>query len=213
MAYRIRRGRGGGVNLNRLKLGNSKLHKQLIFDLPAILTCPNCGDCAKRCYARPPERYFPGVLEWRMENFALAKDPAILLPLLRDQYDSMRNNYASRIHSSGDFFCPNYTKAWEKIAKSYPGRLFYAFTKAYRGFGELSAEIQRLNRLDNVNIINSLLGRSGRLNFGPSEYIARLVNGRGGGKYFVCPGSEQIRCGIECRYCLEGGQFPLFLEH
>jgi len=35
-----------------------------------------------------------------------------------------------RIHVSGDFFNQNYFDAWIEVAKRYPTRLFYAYTKA-----------------------------------------------------------------------------------
>ena len=36
--------------------GNKKLSKDVgIFNLPAILTCPNCSTCHETCYARQTE--------------------------------------------------------------------------------------------------------------------------------------------------------------
>ena len=58
----------------RLSEGNAKLKptkniKFLIWNLPAIATCPFANDCKKFCYARKAEKVYPSVLPARQDNY------------------------------------------------------------------------------------------------------------------------------------------------
>ena len=195
---------------NRLKYGNSKLFRQMVFDLPAIRTCPNSGLCKDTCYATKAERVFPACLPWREGNLILFRTGKIE-ELLIEQYDRMRTQYATRLHSSGDLFCTDYVQVLERVSSRFSDRLFYAFTKVWDGYGKLSRAVQDLNNLPNVNIIDSLLGGRG-LNYGDPEYIRNLMERDP--RLYLCPSDgEKVRCGIECRYCIEGGKYPVFIQH
>jgi hypothetical protein len=89
-----------GVNL--LKKGNDKLDKSIgIFNLPAINTCRNCGDCKDNCYAAGPQK----------------------------RYGNCRHIKKVRIHESGDFYNAAYCFLWEQIAQNCESTRFYFYTK------------------------------------------------------------------------------------
>ena len=191
---------------NRLKAGNLKLSKNtLIFDLPAMKTCPDSSKCHGTCYARKGE-WRPAVKAWRVENYKLAKKPKKLFKLLYSQLSRTKKN-AIRIHSSGDFFSQDYIDMWTDLAISFPDKMFYAYTKAKKTFN-----FSTLEKSQNVNILNSLVW--GKLNYGSRKYVENLAKKSGA---FICPhgySGEKITCGEECKYCLtKGNTSALFLQH
>ena len=48
----------------------------------------------------------------------------LILASLPDKFDKVR------IHVGGDFFCEEYFLAWNEIAKKFPAKRFYAYTKS-----------------------------------------------------------------------------------
>lgn len=128
-------------------MGNSKLTQgQAIFDLPAGHTCPfalNCFSRADRqtglikdgehtefrCYAASLENMRPNVRNAHWHNYDLlkGKTTAQMVSLIEK---SLPLSLVYRIHSSGDFFKLSYFDAWLAIARKFPERIFYAYTKA-----------------------------------------------------------------------------------
>lgn len=191
---------------NRLKAGNLKLSKgTLIFDLPAVKSCPNSSSCHKTCYARKMETW-PYIKKWRDTNFTLAKNPERLFNLLYDQLSKTKKRYI-RIHSSGDFFNQEYVNLWIKVAKEFPDKMFYSYTKAIK-----ILDFNSLKKLPNVNMFDSFI--RGKLNYGPREYIEKLARQSGA---FICPhgySGEKITCGEGCSHCMEkGARRVVFLQH
>jgi hypothetical protein len=56
---------------------------------------------------------------------------------------------------------------WVRIARSYPEKRFYSYTKVEHIF-----DFSALKGLPNANIISSFI--NGKLNFGPIEYVKKL---------------------------------------
>ena len=126
--------------------GNKKLKptakvKYLIFNLPAIITCPGATrNCIKYCYARKAERYYPTVLPSRQRNLERTKKDSfasdVILTIeahLRRLSYQTAETIVIRIHESGDFYNREYTKAWLKIARHFvnnPKVVFMAYTKS-----------------------------------------------------------------------------------
>ena len=84
---------------------------------------------------------------------------------------------------------------WYMIAKEFPTIQFYGYTKVNK-----ILDVQQLNRLDNVNIIDSLIDNM--LNYGSLEYVQGLKKKYG---TLICPASKSklgdVKCGVECSYC------------
>lgn len=180
-----------------LTKGNKKLDKSVgIFSLPAIITCPNCRECAASCYAKVEQDRFPVTYQHRMRNYTLSQT--------EDFHRLMVNEIISkkvkvvRIHESGDFYSAEYVRKWIAIAKSLPTVRFYGYSKC---FDRYKYGLPELNKLPNVNIINSItpIGK----NYGQPNHIEKLVNLG----YMVCPmQAEQappgMKCMRDCNLCL-----------
>jgi hypothetical protein len=195
---------GKYINPNRLGKGNSKLKNILIFDLPAVKSCLNCSDCKKTCYAMKAQRIYPIVLNFRNENFLMAKtDLNGLGELIRKQLEKSKEKVV-RIHSSGDFFSQEYIDFWYNIIKDYTGIKFYAYTKVEKLF-----DFSKIESLENFNLILSTI--DGKLNYGSVKYVNEMKV-----KYnsFICPATNgfNIKCGLNCNYCVSNKNV-VFVEH
>lgn len=126
-------------------LGNAKLSDRiLIWNLPAIKTCPNCSQCRKSCFAAKAEYQYPQAKACRERNYQAS---------LRDDFvekavvliGKSRKDIAC-IHESGDFYSQEYASKWAEIAKRLPHVFFYCYTKSpYRPIAA------------NINIVESIL--------------------------------------------------------
>lgn len=147
--------------------GNTKLIRgQVIFDLPAGWTCPFAKEChAKaardgssltqgehtrfRCYAATAELVFKGARDNRWENFETLKGRT-KQEMVEIISFNLPHGELYRIHSSGDFFSQTYFDAWLEVARMFPDRIFYAYTKA------LPYWIKRLQEIpDNFKLVAS----------------------------------------------------------
>ena len=116
---------------NRLSAGNKKLPRStLIFNLPAIKTCPGAtAECKKHCYALKAERMYPQVQPFRNQNFKLSKLNCFV-ELISAEINS-RKVEAVRIHESGDFYNQEYVNKWLEVTRLFPNIVFYAYTKSW----------------------------------------------------------------------------------
>ena len=182
------------VSKNRLVKGNRKLYNILIFDLPAVKTCLNCGDCKDSCYAMKVQRQYADTRVFRTTNHIMYQlKPNVLEALIVDQLSRAKQTTV-RIHSSGDFFSQSYINFWNKIIRQFPDINFYAYTKV-----DKMLNFDSINELPNFNLISSLIG--GKLNFGRLDYCNELKKDFGS---FVCPATKgkDVKCGKECSYCV-----------
>lgn len=166
------RGRTAYVS-DPLTAGNAKLDPSvLMFDIPAVISCGNCKDCAGPCYAMKAQKQYPDVFNRRALNLHLAVNyPQQLESLICDQLSRSNKRYV-RLHSSGDFFAQSYVDMRARIAAAFPEKRFYFYTKMdCEGSG---LDFTRFLSLRNVNRVMSVLP-DGRINFGDWEYVQSLV--------------------------------------
>lgn len=155
----------------KFSLGNAKLKRgEAIFDLPAGHSCPFAKLCRSsanritgritdgphtefRCYAATGEARSKAARKMRWKNFTTlrkcngASDMASLIS------NSLPLSSRIRIHSSGDFFSQAYFDAWLMVARQFPERIFYAYTKA------LPFWVKRLNDIpSNFKLVASYGG-------------------------------------------------------
>ena len=125
------------------KLKNTKHTHFIIWNLPAVCTCPYATDkCKGLCYARKAERLYPQVLPARENNFAMSRladfaDRMIYtleVEISRNEKNGVKT--VVRIHESGDFYNQDYTNKWLEIARHFEGRnvTFMAYTKSVKFF-------------------------------------------------------------------------------
>lgn len=145
-----------------LSTGNKKLQsdseiKFLIWNIPAVKTCPYATEACKiACYAKTAERVYPEVLPSRMRNFEESRKESFISNMVQTIHAyANRKNYRNaqeirfRIHESGDFYNKAYADAWLEIAKEcadIKNLVFLAYTKSFIYFDgvELPSNFQLL---------------------------------------------------------------------
>jgi len=146
-----------GGKLPTIAHENSKLKDTneiafLIWNLPAMITCPGAtADCMRNCYARKAER-FESVRRSRARNLAWARRAdfvdamtAALNDKLFTKAGKLRKPYKGkkvvfRVHESGDFFGKAYIRAWFEIARRFPEIQFFAYTKSFKIYAAVIRE-------------------------------------------------------------------------
>lgn len=140
----------GSNKFRRLSEGNKKLKpnkfvKFLIWNLPAIVTCPFATElCRRFCYAIKAERCYPSARKARKDNYSKSlKDSFVNDMVFTISTHLERRSYKTakkvvvRIHESGDFYSKEYTKKWLEIAKHFENNeqvVFMAYTKSVEFF-------------------------------------------------------------------------------
>jgi hypothetical protein len=109
--------------------------KTFNFSLPAVVTCPGAGLCAKAgyCFALLEQSRYPSARKYRERMLELSKNPLSFQFAVADELSKLvkrHGNFAVRIHASGDFYSPAYLKSWTAIATQFPEVQFYAYTKS-----------------------------------------------------------------------------------
>ena len=129
------------VSRRNKKLVPNKRTAFVIFNLPAVVTCPNATPlCLKYCYARKAETAYPTVLPARIRNYndSLAADfvPRMVFTILSARKYSKADTLLVRIHESGDFYSKEYAEKWMEIARQLKGEKvkFIAYTKSFAFF-------------------------------------------------------------------------------
>lgn len=188
-----------------LSAGNSKLGKDiLIFDILAQITCPDCAKCVLKCYALRDQRLYKPTFNARLMRTHLAVHHLEFLEkLIRDQLarDKGKHPYV-RIHSSGDFFSPEYTAMWERIADDFPNVTFYCYTKS-------PFAPRPCSRIVVVPSFDS----KGRVNFGDLKTMEERAKEEGG---IVCPVAYNKKTGCgggRCYHCMKKNAKTFFQAH
>ena len=116
----------------KISFGNKKLPKDtLIFNLPARITCPGrTSFCEDKCYALKAERMYKQVLPARKSNFDASRLPSFVPDMQALLLKQSRRFNRVRVHESGDFYNQRYLDSWFLIAKTFPEKTFYAYTKS-----------------------------------------------------------------------------------
>jgi len=129
------------VNVNgNKKLVNTETVRFLIWNLPAVVTCPYATEhCKKACYALKAEKMYKTCRAARQTNFELSlKDDFVVRMIETISYYRNSKAYAGkkmivRIHESGDFYNQAYADKWISIIKNFENDdtiVFYAYTKS-----------------------------------------------------------------------------------
>lgn len=128
-------------NGNKKLISNEAL-RFIVWNLPAIITCPYATPhCKKNCYAIKAERLYPDCLPSRMRNFEASKRADFVVnmvfTILSIALRSKAKKIVVRIHESGDFYNKEYADKWLQIARLCrvdKRVIFMAYTKSFRYF-------------------------------------------------------------------------------
>lgn len=131
------------VSRGNMKLKPSKEHKFIIWNLPAIKTCPYATEhCKGSCYAIKAEKQYPDCLPARERNFKASMESDFVELMSAYIHKACTHvNYRKaetvvvRIHESGDFYNQEYFNKWLAIANNcmdIPNVHFMAYTKSVK---------------------------------------------------------------------------------
>jgi Gene product 88 len=126
-----------------------------VWNLPAVATCPGASEWCLRCCYNADDRadVFP-VEEWRRNWSWLESDAPCVRTRILAQLSQAKLPSAVRIHSSGDFYSPEYIRFWRSIVQAAPGTSFWAYTRSWRKENLLSI-LEELRAEPNVQLFAS----------------------------------------------------------
>lgn len=130
-----------GINFNgNNKLVNNENTRFMIWNLPAVSTCPYATEhCKKACYACKAERMYPGCRASRERNYYTSRSTEFIKNMIftiRAELETKKfagKKVIFRIHESGDFYNETYLRKWVKIASAFENDdriTFIAYTKS-----------------------------------------------------------------------------------
>ena len=206
----------------RFSEGNSKLQQTLIWNIPAVLTCPFATDaCKEYCYTIKSERMYPSVLPRRFRHLQESQQQEFEEKMIEELHRQAQRKTKTgkqkfqyvRIHESGDFYSQAYVDKWARIAKACPDLKFLAYTKSYL------YDFTELQSLPNVTIRMSLDSTSKQKAFQTSmpkayvrteETIQKLPQ--------TTDKRQTIQCNVgmkchECRLCWTSNKDVAFELH
>jgi hypothetical protein len=142
--------------------GNSKtgtsgslLSTVLVWNLPPMATCPAATPwCRSHCYNGDQRKDVFRVAEWSENWWWVENAPSALAAVLADQLATARQPCGVRLHSSGDFYSPQYVDFWTCLISSHREVVFWGYTRAWT-LPSLRSRLERLRLLPNVQIFAS----------------------------------------------------------
>ena len=165
-----------------------------VFNLPAGVTCSGGRTCAG-CYAMKSQRMYKSCREKRASNLVASQAPDFVEKMKAElETGHCKKTNILRFHESGDFYAQEYINRVVEIAKAFPNKYFYAYTKrlAEFNFAEMVA-------LPNVTLINSHNAElPGGFNFGEKFDVLKAAQKTGA---FICPAKDGVTCNVGCDYC------------
>ena len=144
----------GDPNAKLKKLAKKLKLKLKTFSLPSGWTCPGAKECHSRadretgkikdgkhtefrCFQASAEAVYPSLRKAVWHNMdlidAILKDHKIenkWYAIAELICDSLPKADIYRVHVGGDYFNYNYLVAWSQVAKRFPDRIFYSYTKS-----------------------------------------------------------------------------------
>ena len=161
--------KGADVRKSLGRLGDPRLLRPVLtWNLPALVTrhpvegfphpfvvCPGAGECAKWCYARVGHFIRPAVSAKHEYCLALTRAPEFEERIIA----AIKGKPFVRIHSSGEFYDPQYFERWLRICTQLRGQtIFWCYTKMIQMVRDFHDLIP-----DNLNIIFSTGGKHDEL--------------------------------------------------
>ena len=201
-------------NNNRVSIsaGNRKMGAIPSVSLPPIITCPNCKECAKKCYAAKMCRIYPSVKKAYDNNLDILRRNPVAFWTQVKAAASMTRYF--RFHVSGDIINRAY---FENImvatAQALPATRFLAFTKNYKAVNDYLNDGNEIP--ENLKIIFSEWGDMEINNPHKLPTAAVIFKGQQ-------PRPEWKICGGNCAECacqgvgcweIKSGETIAFYEH
>lgn len=181
--------------------GNKKIGKTLNFNTLAIFggcggMCGKCG-CFKYCYAIKDAMRFPAVLRSRAINTVLSMlDRDRYFTEIAEQIERHKSYKFVRFHVSGEIRDMDYLTHMVEIAKQFPERIFWTYTKQYEIVNSYCDKYGKESIPSNFTIMFSEWDGYPMHNPYNFPVFHFVPNGKAlHENVFVCPGN--------CNYCKE----------
>ena len=174
--------------------GNKKLPTgTLNFSLPPQTSCPFATEeCKKHCYAMKSFRQYPNVRNAWTENFEESKTKDFVQKVV-SFLQKKRKWSQFRISVAGDLYNQEYFNKWCEIAKQFPTKIFYLYTKTYI----IDTKSKPKNMIMFLSDDKQLLKQYWDKFDGVASVSTEHVNKKKG--WFVCP-YPKITC-ADCDFC------------
>lgn len=177
-----------------ISMSNSKMGKIPSFSVLPLVTCANCGQCSKYCYACKGCFLFPDNRMNLADNTVSAiENPEFTKQVILDFLHGKTVTYKYfRFNVAGDVFNHEYLEMIVSIARKTRGTKFLVFTKNYKMFNSFFTENKKPS---NLSIIFSSWGG---VNFeNPHNFPIAAVDVPGE----VFP-DNVVDCSGNCQECL-----------
>jgi len=183
------------------------------YDVKGTCNCTCMGADGKiSCYATKGNYNFQSVIRSLAKKTLLCYESldfvrrAIMAQIEAD------NIKLVRIHAAGDFFSMEYALMWKTIVDTFPGVVFWTYTKN-------KACESVFDTCANGNIVKSFLP-NGKMNFGHCDHIMAMYEllKASGKKVHICFCGIEKYAGIPAKHCTNCHScatcdYVLFIEH
>jgi hypothetical protein len=207
-----------GLAEGNKKTGRSGYYADKIFvwNLPSVITCPCTSDwCLSYCYNADSRKDVFPVDEW-LENYWWSQNkPEQLINKIQTQLGEVNGSCAVRIHSSGDFYSPEYISMWQKIIKQNENVKFWAYTRSWAN-EKLKTHLDIMSSLPNLQLFASWdtsmkeAPKNWRKSYVCNTYPCEDIK-LDTVDYFICPEqiSEKENC-ASCGFCFSTDKRNIF---
>lgn len=197
---------GYDVNIH-ISGGNTKLGSIMNISLPPVVTCHNCGNCSKYCYAvRSYNRFNSTAAGWNENYILFIMDPE---KYFYEISKAVKTQRFFRWHVSGDIVNESYFHGMIRVAAENPKVEFLAFTKAYEIVN--TAIVRGAVIPDNLHILFSAAPGNNMPN--PFKIPECHVNFADPALNTYCGGAEYVyNCTGNCTECAINGCGCFFLK-
>jgi hypothetical protein len=166
---KMKKSRGSGVEIYNFSL---PAYQGLFFNektgsFQIIKTCPSASECVAFCYATKG-----GYIQWEVSAILAAKVMTFLMNDFNGFFILLKKNLEKalkiskkngdqlfiRIHDAGDFYGDVYIKKWIEVMEEFPDINFYAYTKQFKLFNNITSNLP-----ENFTLNKSFGGRDDKL--------------------------------------------------
>jgi len=201
-----------GLELGNKKTGLSGRYYERIFvwNLPIKVTCPGESDwCKKHCYNADYRLEVYPIDLWCENWWWASEKPNILKEKILSQLEVLNGErVAVRLHSSGDFYSPNYIAMWIDLCSKKNDIMFWGYTRSWV-IPDLIEPLTELLSYRNVSLFASWdssmpkpppMWRKSVVFHSNADVIAYSKTH----KSYICPEQYNlVRCCADCARCTD----------
>jgi len=173
----------------KMQTTNSKLGKMAHFST-------NCPFNCKYCYGKKARKQYKNVLENQNNNSKMLADGNELPDIPKSR------NVCRMFSANGDFETVENVKQWIRLAKRFPNKTIYGYTKRWQTL-EFIPELDKLRNMSNVVLRASIDDETGHnVPKGWTKAGILLDSTNTNEKHFICKSlkNKKLQCD-KCKVC------------